>query len=159
MKEIKIATQMFNDGHACSQAVLAAFADRYGMPQEMALKLSCAFAGGYGGQGKTCGAVTGALMVLGLHAGRGLDCDDMDAKEQTNELVAKFLDRFQADHNTLICNELTGVVRTNLEAHAKAKEEGVYDRVCPGLVEHAAKIISELLTEQDPKADSSEHPE
>jgi len=51
MAEASKAQKMFEDGHACSQAVLTAFAHRYNLPEELALKLSCSFGGGMGRQG------------------------------------------------------------------------------------------------------------
>jgi len=149
MREIDTAKKMFDDGHACSQAMLAAFAERYGLTQDLALKLATSFGGGMGRQGLTCGAVTGALMVLGLDAGR-VDLEDDAARERTDALVEEFLRRFQEKHNYLNCNELTGVQMQDPEARAQAKEDGTFAAVCPGVVGYAAELVTELL-EYDPE--------
>ena len=53
----------------CCQSVLVPFADLCGLDKETAFKLGANFGSGMR-HGSTCGAVTGALMVLGL-AGKG----------------------------------------------------------------------------------------
>ncbi len=97
-----------------------------------------------GRQGMTCGAVTGALMVLGLETGR-VDPDDDGAREQNDALVQDFFGRFQEKYKTLNCNELTGVQMSCPEARAQGKEDGSFERVCPGVVDFAAELVEELL--------------
>jgi C_GCAxxG_C_C family probable redox protein len=135
---------MFHQGYSCSQAVLCAFAGLYGLDHGLALKLSAPFAGGMGRQGRQCGATTGALMVLGLHGGR-TDPDDEETRNRNDALVVEFLERFAAECGSLECNNLTGVDMSDTEARAAGKEAGVFDKVCPGLVERAAGIVAELL--------------
>ena len=68
MHRISNAVNKFSNGYACSQAILSEYCERFNLDVETALKLAAGFAGGmrYGG---TCGVVTGAYMVLGLHFG------------------------------------------------------------------------------------------
>jgi len=63
------AVSLFKEGYNCSQSVFAAYADRYGIDKEMALKLSASFGGGMGRMREVCGAVSGMLMVAGLEIG------------------------------------------------------------------------------------------
>ena len=63
------ALNYFSQKLHCSQAVLAAFADECGITEEQALKLGSCFGGGMR-KGEVCGAVTGALMALGLLYGQ-----------------------------------------------------------------------------------------
>ena len=48
----------------CAQSVLTAFSDELGLDRNTALRLARGFGGGMGRTGKTCGAVTGAYMVI-----------------------------------------------------------------------------------------------
>ena len=66
MKRSKHAVSCFKDGFSCSQALLSTYGDQFGLNHELALKVSGAFGGGMGRMGETCGAVTGAFMVIGL---------------------------------------------------------------------------------------------
>ena len=70
MSHTDLALSRFSEGFSCSQSVLAAFAPELGLDADAALRVSAAFGGGMGRLGDTCGAVTGALMVLGLRLRR-----------------------------------------------------------------------------------------
>ena len=60
------ASRFFNRGYSCSQSVLSAYAPGYGLDERSAFKLASAFGGGMAHLDGACGAVTGALMVIGL---------------------------------------------------------------------------------------------
>ena len=66
MTKSETALDYFRNKFNCSQAVFAAFGPAYGLSEDSCLKIGCAFGGGMGKQQLTCGAVTGALMALGL---------------------------------------------------------------------------------------------
>lgn len=66
----------------CAQSIFGTYASKYGLDQDTALKIATGFGGGMGHSGRTCGAVTGAYMVLGLKFGMGLK-NKNDTKEQT----------------------------------------------------------------------------
>ena len=65
----EIAVSTFAANYSCAQSVLSAFANQFGLPVQTALKLASPFGGGIARRGETCGAVTGALLVLGLARG------------------------------------------------------------------------------------------
>jgi C_GCAxxG_C_C family probable redox protein len=60
------AVAMFAEGYNCAQAVLACCGRAYGLPKETAVQVAQAFGGGIGKTGNLCGALTGALMTVGL---------------------------------------------------------------------------------------------
>jgi len=66
---VENAMGCFLDGFVCSQAVLCAYAEELGLAREAALRLAAPFAGGIGRMGLTCGAVTGAFLVMALKYG------------------------------------------------------------------------------------------
>ena len=61
-RQLRADTQVH---YNCAQAVLVAFAQEMGMTEEQAYRLGAHFGSGMR-HGSTCGAVTGALMVLGM---------------------------------------------------------------------------------------------
>jgi C_GCAxxG_C_C family probable redox protein len=63
MNEVDQAESLFRSGCACSQAVLGTYGPRLGLSETEALRVSAGFAGGMR-MAETCGAVTGAIMVL-----------------------------------------------------------------------------------------------
>src|SRR6266545_4231780 len=62
------AVALFRSGFNCSQAILRAYGDEVGLAAHHALKLGSGFGAGMR-RGATCGAVTGAIMALGLRCG------------------------------------------------------------------------------------------
>lgn len=63
MSPAELANLNHESGFNCAQSVLAVFAEDYGMPLKLALKLASPFGGGMR-MAATCGALTGALMAL-----------------------------------------------------------------------------------------------
>ena len=138
------SVSLFRQGFTCSQAVLAAFSPRYGLDERTALKVSCAYGGGVARCGEACGAVSGALMVIGLAHGKADDGDDA-AKERTYALTRDFRERFRARQGSLVCRELLGVDIGTPEGAKAAAERGLFRERCPPLVRGAAEILVELL--------------
>lgn len=140
-KPIQTAQVRFAQGFNCSQSVLCAFASKVGIAEETALKLASPFGGGIAHQGEVCGAVTGALMALGL--GRGSAA--LEAKDEAYRLAEDFFQRFKERHGSLLCRELIGHDISTPPGLQSAREDKVFNTVCPGLVKDAAELVSEFL--------------
>jgi len=82
MENPEHAVARFNDGCLCSQSVLTTFAPRFGLPLDTAMRIATPFGSGIASTGEMCGAVSGALMVIGLAHGAA-DAEDQQAKEET----------------------------------------------------------------------------
>ena len=145
---VERSVSLFEEGSTCSQAVLAAFSPRYGLDERTALKVACAYGGGVARSGETCGAVSGALMVIGLAHGKATLRDDA-AKERTYALSREFWKRFRERQGSLVCRELLGVNIGTPEGAKAAVESGVIDEKCPELVRCAAEIVCELVCHED----------
>ena len=137
-----LARSRFNEGFSCSQSVLAAFAPDLGLDADAALRVSAAFGGGMGRLGHTCGAVTGALMTLGLKYGAAVA--DPAAKECTYAQAREFIARFEARHGATACADLLGVNISTPQGQAAARDANLFKTVCPGLVASAAMILQEM---------------
>ncbi|MBI9070872.1 MAG: C_GCAxxG_C_C family protein [Melioribacteraceae bacterium] len=145
MKKSDQAKNMFMEGYSCSQAVYTPFAVDLGIDKETALKISSSFGGGIAGSGKTCGAVTGAILAIGLKYGN-TDPDNTEAKQICYDKGNLFLEKFKELNNSKTeCNDLVGYKRNDISEHNKAKELGLYKTICPNLVTDAANILEEIL--------------
>jgi len=138
------AASLFNDGFNCSQSVFASFAVDMGMERDVALKTAQSFGGGMAQMGQTCGAVTGAFMVIGLKYGR-TRADDDEAKRRTYALVREFVEQFKARNGTILCRALLGCDISTPEGNRAAKEKGLFSIVCPGFVRDAVGILEKIL--------------
>ncbi len=144
MSKIERAVSLFNEGFACSQAILATYGEEYGLARETSFRLGEGFAGGMGGLELTCGAVTGAFMVIGLKHGR-TRASDRRAKVKTAKLVREFVKRFEARHETLVCSKLLSQDKASSRARWFSFRGSRSAVVCPKVVQTAAEIIEEIL--------------
>ena len=138
---VTTAQERFAQKFNCSQSVFSAFAPKFGIQAEIALKLASPFGGGTAHQGHVCGAVTGALMVLGLQKGSAT----LETKDETYRLAEEYIKRFKELHGTILCRELTGYDISKPDEFQKARESRVFYDTCPGLVKDAAELVAEFI--------------
>lgn len=143
MTRAEAAVQCFAQGASCSQAVLAAFSDELGLPRALAFKVAAGFGGGMGRQAETCGAVTGAIMVLGLRHG-ATEPADRATKERTYAQVRELIARFRARHGSVICRELLGIDISTEAGWQQAREQQLLATRCPEFVRTGVEILEEL---------------
>ena len=106
MDKVQEAVSVFKSGFNCSQAIVRTYGPEYGLTPLDSLRVSCGFGGGMR-RGDTCGAVTGALMVLGLRYGPK-DVADTSAKNDVYSRVTEFCRRYEARCDSVVCRELLG---------------------------------------------------
>lgn len=137
--------QGFRSGLSCSQQTLAAVIEELGYDKEEAYRLGNAFSGGML-VGDTCGAVTGALMAIGLAFGNS----EPGNREQDALCRAKAMEfqrRFQEKHGSTICRDLVGYDFRDPEQYLEAKTNGKIMETCSGLVTDAVAILEDILAE------------
>ncbi len=147
MDEVSKAVELFKSGFMCSQAVFAAFSEKYGVSEEQALRIGACFGSGMN-KGDVCGACTGALMALGLAYGNS-DPADMERRLAAKQKSSEFLDEFKRRNGSFICNDLLGCDLNTDDGRKAARENGLFVKLCPRFVESAAEIVVEML-ERDP---------
>jgi C_GCAxxG_C_C family probable redox protein len=144
MTKSEQAIEYFRSGFNCAQSVLAPFGPEYSITEEHCLKIACAFGGGMGMQQLTCGAVTGALMVLGLHFGKGL-YDDNDKKLNTYAKAEAFCREFSERHGSVCCLELMDGLRMNDPEDKKKIDELELHRIkCAKYVREAVELVQRM---------------
>jgi C_GCAxxG_C_C family probable redox protein len=144
MSQAESAVCCFENGFSCAQAVISTYGPDLGLDRELALRVGGAFGAGMARMGRTCGAVTGALMAIGLQHGKTEPQDD-EAKERCYDLAREFVARFEARNGSIACNELLGYDVSIPEQMDQAREEGLFDTLCPGLVRDAAEILEVMI--------------
>ena len=138
------AVAAFTGGYSCSQAVAAAFTGDFGVDRETVLRLSCSFGGGMAHTGNTCGAVTGALMVIGMKYGRTA-IDDLAAKEKTYAVANAFITEFLHRNHAIGCTDLIGHNLGDPKELAIAREKDLFHTKCTRYVRDAGEILEKLL--------------
>ena len=107
MSRVDKATSLFQEGFNCTQSMLAVFGGHLGIEYNIALKISSAFGGGIAGTGETCGAVTGALMSIGLKYG-AVNAKGNDAMDKTYMTACEFMKMFRSRNNSISRSKLLG---------------------------------------------------
>ena len=144
MSSAERAAEFFARGFNCSQSVVAAYAGQFGLTEELALKVAGGFGGGMGRMAGTCGAVTGAIMVLGLKFASTTP-GDVKGKENAYAAAREFAHRFNGRNVTLLCRELLECDISTPEGMKRAQEEGIIKQRCPKFISDAAEILDQLL--------------
>ena len=135
------AVQYYQDGYLCSQSVLAAYAEEYGLTEELALKLGTCLGAGMR-KGEVCGACTGALMVLGLMH------DDPKNRKTAYENTRQFLNDFRDVNGSYLCNDLLGCDVRTPEGVQYARDHHLFTEFCPKMVASAVDILESILSER-----------
>lgn len=121
--------------------MLAGFGELYGLDRSTALKLARAFGSGMG-MGRECGAVTGALMILGLKVQEA--SSEKETRYRVYDLVRELVRRFEEKRGTIICKDLLGVDLGTPEGRDKAIKDNLFRTLCPGFVRDAAQILDDM---------------
>lgn len=144
MKKSECAVECFSNGFNCAQAVFSTYCSELGLDPKTALRIAGSFGGGMGHIGETCGAVTGAIMLIGLKHGK-VDAGDNAAKEKSYALVQEFTRRFKAINYSVQCKELLSCDISTQAGMQSAREKQLFTTICPLLVRDACEIIEEVL--------------
>ena len=147
---IEKVTEYFKKGFNCSQSVVAAFADLYGIDEDTALKMSASFGGGIGRMRQTCGAACGMFLLAGLETG-STDPTDRDGKAHNYAVVQELAEKFKQENGSLICGELLGLApKAATPPTPEARTPEYYKkRPCSQMVRTAATIFAQYLADKE----------
>jgi C_GCAxxG_C_C family probable redox protein len=134
----------FMSRFTCSSAVFSAFSHELGLNPDTAKKIACGFGAGISRTGNICGAVSGALMVIGLKYGK-TQADDETATEKTRDLVRRFIQEFTEKNGSVNCTKLLGYDLSDPEVFSAARDSGLFRTKCPGYVRDSADILERIL--------------
>jgi len=140
------AVELFKNDYNCSQSVFSVFSEEMGIKKDLALKLSSPFGAGIAYMQETCGAVSGALMAIGLKYGKGENGTNED-KAFAYDLSHHFMAEFKKKHNTICCHELlNGLNMSTPEGMAKIMELDYFRIRCARYVMDAVKITEKIIS-------------
>lgn len=137
-----LAVDTFKGGINCTQAILSAWGSQHGLDRDTAMKIGGAFGSGMN-MGETCGAVTGALMVIGLRHAKVSSVGFL-SRARTEKETLEFIERFKARNGTVSCKELLGCDLGTAAGRAASKRDKSFKTRCPKFVRDAAEILEEM---------------
>ena len=144
-KHSQLARQNFINGMNCAQSVFCAFDDVHGFDADTAYRISSSFGGGIGRLREVCGALSGALMVMGMLEG-GYPVSDGEAKAAHYKMIQEFAEKFRQEVGSIKCWQILGLPEGPSEPVPEYHTpEYLERRPCPRCVETAARILDEFL--------------
>lgn len=133
--------EYYEGGFSCSQAIIAVYCEDLGLDKQTALKISCGFGAGMSRLSQTCGAVSGACLLIGLKYGK-FKPGDSAAREKTYKLVQEFNKKFTEIHGDINCKELLCVDFQTGDKEFAAKQ---VQKLCHVFIKDAAEILEKLV--------------
>ncbi|MBN2181830.1 MAG: C_GCAxxG_C_C family protein [Sedimentisphaerales bacterium] len=143
--KIEKAVERFKSGFNCSQSVFGSYSEQFGLDCDKALRIATGFGGGMR-MSETCGAVTGAFMVLSLKYGN-TTAQDSESKAETYEKIEEYTARFKARNGSVKCRDLLGCDISTQDGRKEALDKDLFSTVCPEMVKIAAEILENMLAE------------
>ena len=125
------AHELHADGYNCAQAVACAIAPQMDVDADQLFRALEGFGLGMGDMSQTCGAISGAVAVVGLSNSNG--SDGPRSKGATYKISREVPQRFGRQNGTTVCRELKGV------------DTGSPVRSCPDCIEDAVRIVLDLI--------------
>jgi C_GCAxxG_C_C family probable redox protein len=134
----KIAVEYFKSGYSCSESVVQAAIDKGYAPKEL-LSAATPFSGGMGVR-CLCGAVAGAMLVLGSIYGKNEARDGMQARALAKQYNEKFSQKYKVNCCKVLSAGFSDFHSPERKLH------------CCSMVEDSCIILEELLKENLVKA-------
>ncbi len=143
MKRKQYIEEYLKSGFNCAQIVALAFAEKVNKDEKTVLAAAAGFGGGIGRQAMICGALSGAVIILGFAKGQTVALDS-NAKEMTYKSVRDLFSLFKETHGAVICKDLLECdisTPDGLENH----KNGCNTEKCIRYVESSMNILNDLL--------------
>jgi C_GCAxxG_C_C family probable redox protein len=137
------AVEYYANNFNCSQGVFTTYAVEHGIDEKLALRIATNFGGG-ARKGEMCGAVSGALMVLGLLYGHS-ESSDNETKSTAYAMAEEYMNRFISRNGSVVCRELLGYDLSKPDERERIMEKNLFRTFCPEMIRNAVSILDELL--------------
>ena len=155
MSEVEVSCKLYGDravachheGFSCSQSVFTSLCEEFGMDRVSALKVAGGFGSGIGHSTETCGAITGAVMLIGLKHGKFVPGDTERSDEKCYEVAQEFMKKFINEFGCFKCRDLLGADTNTEEGRQYVEDNDLYEVKCNVFIRRGAEIISEMLKE------------
>ncbi len=141
------AIKYFTTGYNCAQSVIMAYSEHYDVPTKQASLLAAGFGGGMGRKQYTCGAVTGAVMVLGCVLFD--ESKPVESKTRVYENVRAFMNSFEEAHTCSDCKGLLGVDLSTSAGVEEAKARNVSREVCDDIIRDVCDRLDSIIRDEE----------
>ncbi|MGD0329825.1 MAG: C-GCAxxG-C-C family protein [Nitrososphaeria archaeon] len=136
------AVSHFKEGYNCCESVLMGYMETNKISSNIVPRIATGFGGGIARRGSVCGALTGAIMAIGLMYGR--DRLDQDAYDLCVAKSSECYERFKKEFGDVQCRNLIGCDLSTSEGRNLFKKMGLREKNCMKYVRGASTILLDL---------------
>ncbi len=138
-EKVENALAFKKEGANCAQAVACIFCEEYAISREDMIRLCAPLGGGFC-SGEICGAMAGAMLIVGLKYGEGT-AHDKEKKALIKQKSSALMRRFQEEFGKVRCLDILGVNVNTPEGLKAAKP--LMDTTCIHLITRSVEILEE----------------
>lgn len=135
-ERIQKTIELFNNKYNCAQAVFSAFSDKTGIDENTSKRIPAGLGAGFGRLQNACGAVTGAILVIGSIYHN--ENDIAGSKELVYSKTREFIEKFQNKNGSIICRELIGV---NINTADQNQRKNLLKTRCENFLKDVCSIL------------------
>ncbi len=145
---MSLAEQFIEQGYLCSEAVLLTLSQYLNIQSELIPKIATGFGAGIGRHGEVCGALSGAVMGLGLRFGRTIISKtppDTPPYAFSTNIVNLFVARF----GHIRCRDLIGLNLHSEKDRKIYRDQQLWEIRCRDIVRTTTGLAYDLLQVKD----------
>ncbi len=139
----KKAITYFEEGFNCSESMLKAYLDVYKKDPKLGAAAS-GFGGGIGGKGITCGAVSGAVIAIGLDYNRQ-DSEDKELYGKVRENSRELIEQFAQINGSSNCKDLQPYDLSTMAGREKLHDDPEVMVKCKSYLTSAATLLAKAI--------------
>ncbi len=141
---VKNVVNYVDEGFLCVEAVLKALADAKGTKSDFIPAIGTGMGAGVARTGQICGAVTGAILGLGLWFGRNEPTPSVRRPYWFSRL---FIDSWLKDHSNTSCSGLLEIDLDDPEDLVIFQEENYWETKCKRYIMNAVELAISIINE------------
>ena len=142
---VEQANSYADQGFLCVESVLKALADLKGLDSEYIPSIASGMAAGVARTSQICGAVSGAILGLGLWFGRN---EPIVGERRPYWYSRLFIERWMTLHPSSNCTELLGVDLDNPEEYKVFDSKNMWENKCKKYIREATGLAYDILVEE-----------
>lgn len=131
------------EGFLCSEAVLLALSESMGVESELIPRIATGFAAGVARTGNVCGALSGAIMGLGLRYGR--DAPETEPGRRPYWYSRRLAEAFEMAIGSVTCPGVLGLDIDDPDDYRRYTEEDVWATKCREVIKTATGLAYDFL--------------
>jgi C_GCAxxG_C_C family probable redox protein len=139
---VQKATARFREGYNCAESVLLTLSEHLDEHTPLIPKIATGFGAGIGQSGSVCGALTGSVIAANLKHATGEP--NREKRGVCYKFIAQLYKQFADKQGSVMCRDLIKYDLSDPTQDAKARQEGVFQKICANCVKTAVQNFLEL---------------